>query len=581
MCSIPPWCAALVAVLVNLSAPAATVLAQGGDVCANAVQAGIGSTQVAYDTLVCTDTGAPATTQVLVFQPCSSIGADVWFRWTATRTGPTRFALCGASFDCKLGLWRGSQCVSLVPLACNDDSCGLQSELVLPTTLGQEYFIQIGFFTSSYPAGTHVWGAGTLAIDELSHVANDSCHDPMVFLSGVNSLPFDTGSATPSGVTGGGGCFINPWPDVFFEWTASVSGNYEFRTCGANGDTVVAVHRGDHCDAVCENWNDDHCGLQSIAQVVTVNAGETFLVQVAGYQGAGPSGWLEVVPFIPPPCMVDDDDLEPNDLCIDAWTLGDGAHLDLVCRENDNDIFSVVVQPGDELHVVALFNDSLADLDLYLWSAASSALCGTAPPGSPPNNGYLAAAVSVTNNEELTYRNTSNVLERILIEVDFFSVGLWACNEYDLLIDTSRLNGASYCVANPNSTGLTSYIHALGSSLASANDLDLYAVLLPYNAFGYFIVSPFQAFVANAGGAQGNLCVGLSTGRFRSQLGNTGSKGYLVVHVDLTDIPQPNGSVVVQPGQTWNFQCWHRDAIPGNPPLATSNFTSGYSLLFD
>jgi len=136
--------------------------------------------------------------------------------------------------------------------------------------------------------------------------------------------------------------------------------------------------------------------------------------------------------------------------------------------------------------------------------------------------------------------------------------------------------GANYCNANPNSTGMPGYISALGSGLVAANELDLYAFQLPNNAFGYFIVSPFQAFVPNAGGAQGNLCVGLNTGRYRSQLGNTGLNGFLEVHVDLTAIPQPNGTVAAQAGQTWNFQCWHRDANPNT----TSNFTSAYSITF-
>lgn len=136
--------------------------------------------------------------------------------------------------------------------------------------------------------------------------------------------------------------------------------------------------------------------------------------------------------------------------------------------------------------------------------------------------------------------------------------------------------GNSYCTANPNSTGQSGMIMALGSNVVAENELDLYAFQLPYNAFGYFIVSPFQAFVPNAGGANGNLCVGLSTGRFRSQLGNTGTSGALVVHVDLSALPQPNGSVAVLPGQTWNFQCWHRDANPS----ATSNFTSAYTVTF-
>ena len=156
------------------------------------------------------------------------------------------------------------------------------------------------------------------------------------------------------------------------------------------------------------------------------------------------------------------------------------------------------------------------------------------------------------------------------------SVGIPRIELSDLTLDGFTPIGANYCNTNPNSTGLPGVIYGLGSGLVADNDLDLYAFQLPHDAFGYFIVSPFQAFVPNAGGAQGNLCVGLSTGRFRSQLGNTGVNGYLLVHVDLTDIPQPNGSVAVQAGQTWNFQCWHRDANPN----VTSNFTTGYSITF-
>jgi hypothetical protein len=48
------------------------------------------------------------------------------------------------------------------------------------------------------------------------------------------------------------------------------------------------------------------------------------------------------------------------------------------------------------------------------------------------------------------------------------------------------------------------------------------------------------------------------------------------VVVDVTAVPQPTGNTVVQPGETWNFQCWHRDTNPG----ATSNFSPGYSVTF-
>lgn len=63
--------------------------------------------------------------------------------------------------------------------------------------------------------------------------------------------------------------------------------------------------------------------------------------------------------------------------------------------------------------------------------------------------------------------------------------------------------GTSYCTANPNSTGQTGVITGLGSTAAAENRLELHAFLLPNDAFGYFIVSPCQAFVPNAGALRG------------------------------------------------------------------------------
>ncbi|QDV09461.1 hypothetical protein Poly30_50190 [Planctomycetes bacterium Poly30] len=147
----------------------------------------------------------------------------------------------------------------------------------------------------------------------------------------------------------------------------------------------------------------------------------------------------------------------------------------------------------------------------------------------------------------------------------------------DLTLSGFDSVGSGYCVAAANSTGQPGAMMAIGSSVVSRQDLEICAHQLPLNAFGYFVVSPQQAYLVGAGGGQGNLCVGASTGRFLAQLGSTGTSGALCIQVDLNALPQPNGVVAAQPGQTWNFQCWHRDANPG----ATSNFTQGYSIAFE
>jgi len=139
--------------------------------------------------------------------------------------------------------------------------------------------------------------------------------------------------------------------------------------------------------------------------------------------------------------------------------------------------------------------------------------------------------------------------------------------------------GTNYCTANPNSTGNTGDIFATGSAIAANNNLTLTASSLPNNAFGFFLTSMTQGFVANPGGSSGNLCLGGAIGRYvgPGQVQNTGLTGGFSLVLDLTQTPTPTGPVAIIGGQTWNFTAWHRDAVGGS---ATSNFTNGLTINF-
>ncbi len=184
-----------------------------------------------------------------------------------------------------------------------------------------------------------------------------------------------------------------------------------------------------------------------------------------------------------------------------------------------------------------------------------------------------------------TYNSTNRVVvtpENPTMPVDELSGGAIYAEQMatielaDLTLTGFGDVGASYCSAASNSTGSPGILTAVGSDRVADNRLSVYAFQLPQNSFGYFITSRSQAYVTNAGGSQGNLCVGLGTGRYLSQLGSTGVNGALVLEVDLTAVPQPMGSSAVTVGETRNFQCWHRDANP----TPTSNFTEGYAITF-
>ncbi len=72
--------------------------------------------------------------------------------------------------------------------------------------------------------------------------------------------------------------------------------------------------------------------------------------------------------------------------------------------------------------------------------------------------------------------------------------------------------------------------------------------------------------------SNGFICLGGNIGRYH-QPQNIGQGPTFSIQVDLTSMPV-NPTAAVQPGDTWNFQCWYRD-LGG-----TNNFTDGVSITF-
>lgn len=151
------------------------------------------------------------------------------------------------------------------------------------------------------------------------------------------------------------------------------------------------------------------------------------------------------------------------------------------------------------------------------------------------------------------------------------------------LIERTPDNGRSICLGLPNSTGQGSVLRALSSSgyVASANDLTLAVTRLPANTFGVMVVGVGSDIVFFPGGSEGRFCVtGGPIGRLGLvQSDATGSAAY---SPDLTQISLATASgqvtVPVQPGDTYHFQLWHRDAGAMGP---SSNFSAAVGILFE
>jgi hypothetical protein len=101
--------------------------------------------------------------------PCAGGGNDVWFSYVAPGAGSLTVDTCtGTNYDSAIEVFDGTGgCGALTSLACNDDSCGLQSSATVTVVQGATYFIRVGGWSSStgnFSLNVNgPLGAGTLA----------------------------------------------------------------------------------------------------------------------------------------------------------------------------------------------------------------------------------------------------------------------------------------------------------------------------------------------------------------------------------------------------------------------------------
>jgi hypothetical protein len=98
------------------------------------------------------------------------------------------------------------------------------------------------------------------------------------------------GCTTNATVDGSSSCgeALPTGPDVWFSYTAYATGSVTFTTQGSSFDTILSIHSG--CPGTAANsiaCNDDFAAPQRWSQItLTVAAGSTYLIRVAGYGGA-------------------------------------------------------------------------------------------------------------------------------------------------------------------------------------------------------------------------------------------------------------------------------------------------------
>ena len=140
-----------------------------------------------------------------------------------------------------------------------------------------------------------------MAIDDISVDAttsgpsNDYCSGATA-INEVTDLAFDTSPASASGVQPSCGGSSTPPVDIWYAYTATITGDATFDLCGSSFDTRLAIW--DACGGTELACNDDACSLQS-SITMSVTSGTTYYVQVGGYNTASGAGDLTIQVHIP------------------------------------------------------------------------------------------------------------------------------------------------------------------------------------------------------------------------------------------------------------------------------------------
>ena len=260
---------------------AATVLVGGSAV-------GSGATNLASS-----ETGEPA-------HAASAATRSVWFRWTATGTGPVTVSTAGSSFDTVLAAYTGSAVGTLQLVASDDDGGGSSTSLLtFSATSGVVYSLAIDGYNGS---------AGNFSLSlALSQGApsNNNFSAAASLTAGVRTTATNVLATAevgePAHYSGGTSPNVAA-KSLWWRWTAAATGFVSLTTAGSNFDTVLAVYTGSSLSALSRVAENDEAATNDSSSGVFFRAvaGRTYHIAVDGYLGASGSLVLNLTPSSTP-----------------------------------------------------------------------------------------------------------------------------------------------------------------------------------------------------------------------------------------------------------------------------------------
>jgi hypothetical protein len=168
-----------------------------------------------------------------------ALGHDVWFAFTPAQSGYHQFRTCAGSGTLDTILSLHTACTGSA-FACSSSDASVCGPATTASVLTARLVAATTYLLRVAGAGP-VEGSFTL-IAAAVPPPNDTCAAAMLVGNGVNS--FDTLAATTDPITIDGSCdlpFTAIQSDVWFRYTAPISGDTTVSLCGSQFDTVLVV----------------------------------------------------------------------------------------------------------------------------------------------------------------------------------------------------------------------------------------------------------------------------------------------------------------------------------------------------
>jgi hypothetical protein len=174
-----------------------------------------------------------------------------YYKFTASVSGDWTFSTCASGQATRMALL-GDCIAGAAVLASNDDSCGSSSSLTASLSAGGVYYLVVGGEGPELTSPIGVVSVGP-TIPACVNAGAASYGDNVMDTSLGNGA-----QVVASTADGTGSATINQ--SLWFAFTPTATGQFAFKTCGSNGDTMLAI--GTTCPTVGAKfatiaYNDD------------------------------------------------------------------------------------------------------------------------------------------------------------------------------------------------------------------------------------------------------------------------------------------------------------------------------------